>query len=149
MTHLNLDYLADKALFGSPYKVEKGVHPYDRQRAIAGLYEYGLLVWQRRGVIWEPAKTALGYAAILRRSNGLGEGSLYLSPNPNPDAKTPDAWLCRFNAALNHAITYETPSEIPISRLCICIMAIAKIAESGGNSVSAAEAIQSFDRTGA
>ena len=149
MTHLNLDYLADKALFGSPYKVEKGVHPYDRQRAIAGLYGYGLLMWQRRGVIWEPAKTALGYAAILRRSNGLGEGSLRLPPNPTTVAGPPDVWLRRFNAALNHAITYETPSEIPVSRLCICIMAIAKIAESGGDSVSAAEAIQSFDRIGA
>lgn len=149
MIYLNLDYLADRALFSSPYKLKEGVHPFDRQRAIAGLYDYSLLLWQRRGVIWDVAKTALGYVAVLRRSKGLNSSSFNLTWNYGTDPEDAHDWLFRFNRNLNYVVMYDTGLEIPSSVLCVAVVGIARIAEGKGDPISVAEAIQSFDRIGA
>jgi hypothetical protein len=145
---MDLDRLADEALLGSPYRIENGVHPYDQQRAIAGLYEYSLLIWQRRGVIWDTARTALGYVGILRRSKGLQGGEIPLSWAYRAGPEEAHSWLRRFNRNLNHVVMYDTGLENSSLTLCVCVMAIAKIAESNGDPISIEEALQGFDRIG-
>lgn len=153
ITPETLTRLAEAHLFASPHRIASGVHPYDRASALATLFGYNLVAWQKGGDTISPARHALGALAVLWVAGGCcGLDTPYLTgPSLSPGFKLHDAshWRHRLERSVCWLATDSGSNPaacLHFAMIAVAIAAISRYAATNGEPVSRVGALEWLGR---